>query len=207
VRLADTILRGGHLSERTLVDVCMTGERPVHLDRCEICAERAVELGRWLDDTRAAALEEADAAFPAERLALQQTQILRKLEQADRPKRVISFPGYAPDERPMDRRGIRPAWVGVAAAAGLVLGLIGGQVSARFTADRAAGPATPAQVQQPIAPAPPATPANVENLFNPLDLDVSDRPQIASAEYLDAYTPHAIPASEHVLHIVAVSGR
>jgi hypothetical protein len=204
VRLADTILRGGHLSERALVDVCMTGERPVHLDRCEVCADRAVELGRWLDDTRVTALEEADAVFPAERLATQQAQILRKLEQVDRPKRVISFPGYAQDERPMGRRGIRPAWVGVAAAAGLVLGLVGGQFSARFTTNRAAAPT---QVQQPAAPAPSIAPAHVDNSFNPLDLDVSDRPQIASAEYLDAYTPHAIPASEHVLHIVAVAGR
>ena len=69
MRLADSILRRGHLSERALVDILMTGARPVHLDRCGPCAERAVELGRWLDEIRTIELEEADAAFPAERLA------------------------------------------------------------------------------------------------------------------------------------------
>jgi hypothetical protein len=91
VRLADTILRRGHLSERALAEVYLAGERPLHLDRCHFCAERAVELSRWLDEVRAVGLDEADAAFPPERLAAQQAQILRRLEQVDRPARVISF--------------------------------------------------------------------------------------------------------------------
>jgi hypothetical protein len=196
------------LSERALVDICMTGERPLHLDRCEICAERAVALGRWLDDIRATGLEEADAAFPPERLALQQAQILRKLEQVDRPKRVIAFPGYPQEDRfPMAGRGIRPAWVGVAAAAGIVLGVLGSQFSAQLTTNRASAPTAPVQIQQPVTPAP-ATPAaaTAENLFTPFDLDLYDRPQIASAEYLDANTPHALPRSQHVL-LAVTQGR
>jgi hypothetical protein len=145
VRLSDRLFRRGHLSERALVDALLTGQRPAHLDRCDICAERAVDLGRWLDDVRVAGVEAADAAFTPERLALQQTQILRRLEQLDQPARVIAFPGQSrsPERDATDRR-VAPAWVGVAAAAGLVLGVIGGQVSARFGS--APAPVVPTQV-------------------------------------------------------------
>ena len=88
MRLVDVLFRQGHLSERALVDAVMTSDRPFHLDRCDICATRAVELNRWLDTVRTAATEAADEAFPQERLAAQQAQILRKLEQLDEPARV-----------------------------------------------------------------------------------------------------------------------
>jgi hypothetical protein len=145
VRLSDRLFRRGHLSERALVDALFSGNRPAHLDRCDICADRAVDLGRWLDDVRVAGVEAADAAFTPERLALQQTQILRRLEQLDQPARVIAFPGQTRSgERDSADRRVAPAWVGVAAAAGLVLGVIGGQVSARFGSP--VSPVVPAQV-------------------------------------------------------------
>lgn len=132
MRLSDRLFRRGHLSERALVDALFTGDRPAHLERCDICAERAVELGRWLDDVRVTGAEAADAAFSPERLAAQQTQILRRLEQLDQPSRVIAFPGQprAAQREAGDRR-VAPAWVGVAAAAGLVLGVVGGQLIPR----------------------------------------------------------------------------
>lgn len=134
MRFADIVLRRGHLSEQALAEVCLTGERPVHLDRCDICAERAVQLSRWLDELQAVAEADADAAFPAERLAAQQAQILRRLEQLDRPARVIAFPNHSQYDRlAMGARGVRPAWIGIAAAAGVVLGLVGGQVSLRLS--------------------------------------------------------------------------
>ena len=195
MRLADFLLRGGHLSEQALVDVCMTGERPAHLERCEVCAGRALELGRWLDDVRATAMEEADAAFPSERLALQQSQILRRLEQLDRPARVIAFPSPSRYDQLGVRQGIRPAWVGVAAAAGLAIGLLGGQFSARFTGDAPVAP--PAQAEQPAAP--PATePSSPEFAYLSLDLDEVGRPQIEAVAALDAYTPNTLPASEYL---------
>lgn len=203
MRLADSILRGGHLSEQALVDVCMTGERPAHLERCGVCAERALELGRWLDDVRTTATEEADAAFPPERLALQQSQILRRLEQLDRPARVIAFPSSSRyDQLGGVRQGIRPAWVGVAAAAGLAIGLLGGQFSARYTGE--APVATPAQAEQPVAPAPSATePSSPEFADLSLDLDEIGRPQLDAVAALDAYTPHTLPASEYLFLAVA----
>ena len=81
MRLVDTLFRSGHLSDQGLVEAWQTGNRPAHLDQCELCLDRTVELTRWLDEVRHIAVAEADAAFPPERLAAQQAQILRRLEQ------------------------------------------------------------------------------------------------------------------------------
>jgi hypothetical protein len=127
------ILRQGHFSEARLIEVVVAGDRPIHLDRCERCATRAVELGRWLDEVRGQAVNEAEALFPAERLAAQQAQIARRLEQVDEPVRVIAFPSAAAaSARVPGMRRVAPAWVGVAAAAGLVIGVVGGQMTARM---------------------------------------------------------------------------
>lgn len=131
MRIADIVFRQGHLSENALTQAVVTGDRPDHLDGCELCTRRALDLSRWLDDARAVALDAADEAFPPERLALQQTQILRRLEQLDEPARVIAFPAHAVAAPRSDQgRRVAPAWLGVAAAAGLVVGVIGSQLSA-----------------------------------------------------------------------------
>jgi hypothetical protein len=138
MRLVDVVFRQGHLSEQAVVSAVTTGERPAHLDRCDLCAERALEMSRWLDRVRETASEGADEAFPPERLAAQQAQILRRLEQADEPPRVIAFPAHSPADRAgRGARRVAPAWVGVAAAAGLVVGVVSGQVSARLAQDAA----------------------------------------------------------------------
>jgi hypothetical protein len=146
VRLIDIVLRQGHLSERALVDAVTNGARPHHLDRCDVCAERAVELVRWLDGVQTDAVELSDASFTPERLAAQQHQILRRLEQLDHPARVISFPAAQRHESRAGGRRVAVSWVGVAAAAGLALGIIGGQVTARLS-QPAAAPTTAASDQ------------------------------------------------------------
>ena len=187
MRLADTLFRRGHLSDRALAEVYVDADRPAHLDRCDICAHRALELGRWLDEVRATAFADADAAFPPERLAAQQSQILRRLEQVDHPARVIAFPGqvrFGHVEGP--GRGIRPAWVGIAAAAGLMLGLLGGHFSARLTTQRAEAPAT-----QQTAPslARPIETAAYEAPLVLVEQDESDRPTLPAIEALEQLTP------------------
>lgn len=132
MRLIDTVFRQGHLSERALVEAVASGDRPRHLERCDICAERAVLLGRWMDELRSDATELSDV-FTPEQLAAQQNQILRRLEQLDHPARVIAFPAAPRSEQQgFNGRRVNVSWVGVAAAAGLVIGIVGGQVSARF---------------------------------------------------------------------------
>ncbi len=175
MRLVDALLRQGHLSDRAVSDALLTGRRPAHLDRCEICAERALELGRWLETLKADAVAAADAAFTPERLAAQQAQIFRRLEQLDEPSRVIAFPGQSRvvAREPAGRR-IAPAWLGVAAAAGLVVGAIGGQLSTRVS------PTAPVPL---TAEAPPAEP---DTSFM-LEMDLETTPE--QLRDIDAITP------------------
>jgi len=120
------------LSDAALIDVARTGERPRHVDQCDLCADRALELSRWLDDLKQVAAQAVEDAFPVERLAAQHGQIMRRLEQADEPVRVLEFPlASARPTREAGGRRVAAAWVGVAAAAGLVIGVVGGQWSAR----------------------------------------------------------------------------
>ena len=177
MRLIDVVLRQGHLSEQALMEALTGGDRPGHLDRCDLCAERAVEMARWMDAAREGATEASDAVFTPERLAAQQAQILRRLEQVDSPARVISFPATLRAERgEAAGRRVAVSWVGVAAAAGIAIGIVGGQVSARLMQTPA--PAVPLSVD--------AAPAPVDAAF----LDQSyDQLSLKSFEILDEATP------------------
>ena len=184
--LVDAVLRHGHLSERALTDALLTGERPAHLDRCEICSERAIGLSRWLDDVRLLGIEAADAVFPAEKLQFQHAQIMRRLEQIDQPAaRVIAFPAVAVPV-PITGRRVAAGWVGVAAAAGLVLGVVGGQLTARFDQAPVAPPASQARE----AEAPRADPMG----YTVDDLLRSDLDQISipSLEGINQVTPRIL---------------
>ena len=130
MRLADVVLRRGHLSEAALVEVWSTGVRPVHLDRCDICAERALEISHWLEDVQALGRADADAVFTPERLNAQRGQILQRLEQLDRPAKVISFPARkARVTEAGEGRRVSPGWLAAAAAAGVTVGVISVELS------------------------------------------------------------------------------
>lgn len=186
MRLADTLFRHGHLSERALADAILTGQRPVHLDRCDLCVERAAGLGRSLDLVRDAAIDVADEAFPAERLSAQHAQIMRRLEQLDEPTRVIAFPRQTRLEaRPDMRRLVARGWIGVAAAAGLVVGIIGGQATARVH-----GPAvTTSATQETTTSVTPATPDR--QVLVPMNSSMLDMD-------LDAFTPESLGAMNDI---------
>ena len=84
------------------------------------------DLEAWLIGLRDDAITEADMAFPAERLATQQAQVLRRLEAMERPARVIAFPRLS---RTVTAAHSRPQrWVAAAAAAGLIVGIAAGQL-------------------------------------------------------------------------------
>jgi hypothetical protein len=196
VRLADVIIRGGHLSEQAIVSAVMTGDRPAHLDRCDLCAERAVELGRWLDAVKTTGLETAEAAFSPERLAAQQSQIMRRLEQLDEPARVIAFPSHSRLHRESSGRRVAAGWLGVAAAAGLVLGVISGQMTARLGMHPA--PAAAARVVPATEPAAVPVSASSDDTVQKtgpidaslLDMDL-DSLNVASFAVIDSMTPRA----------------
>jgi hypothetical protein len=172
------VLRQGHLSEQALMEALTGGDRPAHVDRCDVCAERAVEMARWMDAAREDARDASDAVFTSERLAAQQSQILRRLEQIDSPARVISFPATLRAERgEAPGRRVAVSWVGVAAAAGIAIGIVGGQVSARLMQTPQAPLATSAQNIE----APPVDGRFLEQAYDQLN--------IAAFEALDEATP------------------
>ena len=197
MRLADAILRRGHLSDQALAELCVTGNRPTHLDQCELCAERAVEFGRWLDDVRTTGIDAADAEFPQERLAAQQAQILRRLEHLDNPARVIAFPGQARyGQTGSVRRRITPAWIGVAAAAGLVLGVLGTQFTARLGGPNVVVPAAQEAVVTLASDAPNGeASARVSAIDSSLADANADWPSVPFLEAMDQLTPHAVDAA------------
>jgi len=196
VRLVDWVIRGGHLDETALTDAVLSGERPRHVDQCDYCAGRMLDISRWLDDVKGVAVGAVDQAFPIERLAAQQAQIMRRLEQADEPARVLEFP--LPPARAVREPGTRrvaPAWVGVAAAAGLVVGVFGGQFAARHGQ---APPATQASLQPARVPAQ-VTPASVQDTADDASSSpraASDRSDSASLLDLDleGFTPNTLRA-------------
>ncbi len=185
MRLADVVLRRGHLSENALVEVWSTGVRPAHLDRCDMCAERAVDMSRWLEDVRDMGAAEADAVFPEERLAAQRSQVLQRLESLDRPAKVISFPARA--VRPSDAADhrISPGWLAAAAAAGLAIGIVSIELSHSFETG-------PTSTQ--VAGSTSAQPSGLGTVIDAsiLEEDPYSRTQLGSLEAMDEMTPRLI---------------
>jgi hypothetical protein len=186
MRLADVVLRRGHLSEAALVEVWNTGVRPVHLDRCDICAERALEISHWLEDVQALGRADADVVFTAERLNAQRGQILQRLEQLDRPAKVISFPARKTRvSEAGESRRVSPAWLAAAAAAGLAIGVISVELShslgfgAKATEMVSTSPSQPPDL---TTGADPST----------LDDDSLARTELGSLSAMDEMTPRMI---------------
>jgi hypothetical protein len=75
---------------------------------------------------RAAACAEADAHFDDRALESQRHKILARLAHLGHPARVIRFPKAPSGELPAT--GVNRRWISVAAAAGLLIGLLGGQL-------------------------------------------------------------------------------
>ena len=185
MRLADVVLRRGHLSESALVEVWSTGIRPAHLDRCDICAERALEISHWLEDVKDLGRTDADAIFTGERLTAQRGQILSRLEQLDRPAKVISFP--ARKTRIADAgegRRVSPAWLAAAAAAGLTVGVISVELSHTF--GFGSEPTQFASVAPPQAP-------DLTTGADPSTLDDElSRTELGSLSAMDEMTPRMV---------------
>lgn len=79
-----------------------------------------------LEKYRAAACAEADAQFDDRALESQRHKILARLAHLGHPARVIRFPKGPYGDVPSS--GVNRRWISVAAAAGLLIGLLGGQV-------------------------------------------------------------------------------
>jgi hypothetical protein len=117
----------GHLDDSALADAWVDARLDTgapahpHLAGCAACRARLEALADWLEAVRADAAAEADAAFPAERLATQHAQIMRRIDAAGRPAKVIAFPKIAAPIA-TGTSSVR-RWVASAAAAGLIAGI------------------------------------------------------------------------------------
>ena len=78
-----------------------------------------------LEAYRAKACAEADAAFDDQALETQRHKILARLAHLGHPARVIRFPKAPLGD--INTGAINRRWVSVAAAAGLIIGVLGGQ--------------------------------------------------------------------------------
>jgi hypothetical protein len=193
----------GHLDDDAFADIwsasAVSGEPASHphLETCQHCRSRYDAFTGWLGRIQDDARSEADEAFPAERLAAQQAQVLRRLESLERPARVIAFPKFA---RPItSTQGHAQRWVAAAAAAGLVIGLAAGQfldIRDAFSGRRR--PEAPAQttarnidVTRPttpmVTPASSLTGVTDEALF----FGDSQRDRLTTLQSVDDITPRA----------------
>ena len=187
-------LTAGHLDDAALAELWTAhaaGSTEVidesHLAQCAECRVRFDAFSAWMHDLRTDSIAEADEAFPAERLALQQAQIFRRIETSERPARVIAFPKYPVNAAGQPSRLHR--WIAMSAAAGLIVGVGLGQLLP--LAQFGARPATFVASQ----PAPDTTLPAGNATIDPAMVDEIDaaasRPHYASLSAFDTATPRA----------------
>jgi hypothetical protein len=202
------IERSRHLHDDALVEYYFADRRgePLdppsaeHLADCDACCARYSEFVTLLDQARGDAEAEADAVFTPDRLHQQQEQIARRLEQAIRPARVLSFPGQSVQVHAGIGR-VGPWWLAAAAAAGLFVGVVVGgtllQPGSGRTAEamRVGGTQQQAATRLGAAPAvrvnAPATLDSIDDdaFLMQLELEL-ERPHTQELQPFDALTPH-----------------
>ena len=201
------IVHSGHLKDEHLFECYLatrTGEEldpraAEHLADCDQCVARYDEVVAFMDTTRQAADAETDAEFTAERLLVQQQQILRRLEHVHRSARVITFPGRDTLSGSRTVGRLTPRWLAAAAAAGLFIGVaVGGYFAPeRFhrSVARQVAAERPMTVQQrPAAPAAVRVNTALEDpdddaFLMELELALA-RPHTRELQPFDAMTPH-----------------
>lgn len=199
--ILDKLRLNHHLNDAALAEVwteaSLAGRHASHphLEECGACRSRFESFSMWLEDLRLDATAEAATMFPRERLAMQQAQIFRRLEAAERPARVIAFPKFS---QPLTARSSHASrWVAAAAAAGLIVGVGVGQLmdlrhslrlpSAPVTETRQADAARAARMDSAVR----TVSATGEEAFLS-DLDASlARSSVPELRALDDLTPHA----------------
>ena len=140
-----------HLSDDRLIEICfdleVASSDRAHLQACTACEQRLSNLAGTLDEIDIAVTEEADGAFPADRLARQRARILQRVDQDGRPARVIAFPAGHPHEAaPRRMRPARWGTVAAAVAASFLVGLLAEHLAHDLPGSRQAIPIQRTQV-------------------------------------------------------------
>ncbi len=154
-----------HLSEDQLIEACLGVPGTAthqHLLTCPACEARCATVGHLLAEVNDVATAQSDAVFSPARLARQQAKILERVDQDGRPARVIAFPAGQAPAPPMHARPATRLVAG-AAAAGLVLGLVGGHFAHELPTF--SGPTAQAVITQSAAAAPMRTAIGPDDEF------------------------------------------
>jgi hypothetical protein len=126
-----TTSASGHLGDDELAVIALAGPdgageaAATHVLGCPTCSERLLAVGRLLDDTRDAAIAEADRLFPAARLDRQRASILRRIAGSKGAARILPFPSHGTVAPVRHHRARR--YVAAAAVAGLLIGAVAGR--------------------------------------------------------------------------------
>lgn len=180
-----------HLSDDRLIEICfnfeVTSSDRTHLQTCEACETRRSNLAGTLDDIGAVMTQQAEDAFPAERLARQRARILQRVEQDGRPARVIAFPAGHTHDMPQRLRPARWVTVAAAVAASFVVGLLAEHLAHDIPGTRQSIPATRAQTN---IPSPQIRTSSDDELLGQVELAASGVGP-AALRPLDVMTPRA----------------
>lgn len=185
----------GHLTDRQFAELWAASESAgishPHLDACADCLARFAVFERWVTGLGDVLRNEADEAFPADRLAVQQAQIARRLETLERPTRVIPFPKAA--RAVISGNSHVRRWVTVAAAASLIAGFSLGQIVQFPTTLKTQPPVTSARLTTPETKhrAVELTPVAAAPVDEELLSDAFVRSRVTTLNALDDMTPHA----------------
>ena len=167
-----------------------------HLHGCETCTWRYTELTAPLERLRQDAAGEADELFTPSRLDAQRARILDRLDESAAPSRVILFPAApARPDRSVVRRPLA-GWVAAAAAAGILIGVTGGQLFQSGVRRTVTAPpartviaALPASAVVTDSPARRAVTDGEEAVMNEIEQAVFGH-RITALSALDEMTPH-----------------
>ena len=166
-----------------------------HLHGCETCTWRYTELTAPLERLRQDAAGEADEVFTPARLDAQRARILERLDPSAAASRVIAFPSAAARADRLTVRRPLARWVAAAAAAGILIGVTGGQLFQIGL--RQAGPAQPAPravisalpTFQVVSDSPTAVSDHEEGVLSEIDQAVFSH-RITALAAIDEITPH-----------------
>ena len=196
-------IAGRHLDDAGLAAIwtgsAYTGDviTDPHLQACAECRVRFAALSTWMQDLRVDAIAEADEAFPADRLLAQQAQIVRRLEAAERPGRVIAFPHGAAAAETRRPPSVRQ-WVAAGLAAGLIIGVgLGQLMDLRHLGDTGSLASNRVVINQPRPDAQPgplvpaSTSVSISEEALLADLEAAATPRYETLRAYDEYTPHA----------------
>jgi hypothetical protein len=127
--LDDNVFIRRYLADRGLAALEASDEGPLrHLAHCPACEARYQALKAGFEETRDAALADADAACSADRLEHQRERIMRRVDALHGGRRVLPFPAAGQNGHAASQPRVFRRWVAAAAVAGLLVGLSAGRL-------------------------------------------------------------------------------